>query len=1205
MHIILIETTSVRGFDIVKSLAESGVEVTFVADTMDFFRGDLGYENVEYATRVVEVPGLAEAWDLAERLEGAIGPVPPDGVICRVEDYLPVASELARTWGLPHDSLDATRLLADKDAVRARLAEHGIGSLRWRGVRDGEEGMAAVRDIGLPVVIKPAFGGYSVGVSIAWTEDQARAGLALLFDAPDTPCPKAVVEEYAFGRHVSAEIMVQEGEPMLLGFTEQRAQPPGVTAEMGRHFPAVFEGRGRAGEFALDAVRAVGIRNSAVHMELVITPTGPELIEINGRMAGHVVTHLISRALDRSVFFDLVALATGERLKEVLAPLRTVALRHLWSETAGTVASVEAPAELPPGTEWYELSATPGSQVSLLRNNWDRIGYLVASGENAAEACETAETAAAAILNGITLTPDAVPAAAAVPAPVAVPASGGVSASGVAPASGVASASAAVHASGIAPASGGVSASGVAPASGAAPAPAAVPGAVPVPSSPGDAGSADRPGGHLLLLLDGDGNELLSARALAAAGVATGRVSVVWTGPAGNAAPYRARWERQYLGRWRQAAHVDETPDLAREIHRAEPVTAVLALTPGLARHAEALRAEFTGTGTGTDSLAAVPAGRPPYAAGHVVLSFVTGDDVRHLGIADVTEQATTGTTDWTFPSALPEAERQRLLTAAGAYAAGCADGVVQSWFPADGDGIAAEPVLRWGLTEELRALFGAGYDRDAITVLVRAAAGGEQGLPARRPGHTRLRVLTAPAGHAWTNAPAALETAYAFPEVCSAAVDPAPGTGRLLFTVTATGTEACAAVADRVTAALGLAHEPTGRTHVLLVDRTLPASLLGDDGEPLFPADRYRLTLLGGPATGSVAPAELAMTADVFDDALLTRLADTAHAVAPVDRVVCLSERLLEPAARLRHRFGTPGDPTAYVRSFRDKALMKQRAAAAGIRHARGHVLHSADTLRTAFDRYGAVVVKPRSSAGSRGVSVLRTAPAVEAWLRTEFVPGVHLVEEYVDGAMCHIDAVVQGDFLRWDVSAYRQDTLSHTRGAPLSSVTAEDGALRAAAGELLGAVVRGWGVEAAVLHLEAFWDGSALTFCEVAARPGGGGVLEAFRATRGIDLDHAKLLIDAGEDVRRLAGDPVAGHAGWTVHYAPSGVLRAYDDSAVGGAALARRITARVGDTFALSGFAGTGLSTHVFADDSADKVARLVESAERDITIVVDPR
>ena len=45
MHIILIETTSVRGFDIVKSLAESGVEVTFVADTMDFFRGDLGYET--------------------------------------------------------------------------------------------------------------------------------------------------------------------------------------------------------------------------------------------------------------------------------------------------------------------------------------------------------------------------------------------------------------------------------------------------------------------------------------------------------------------------------------------------------------------------------------------------------------------------------------------------------------------------------------------------------------------------------------------------------------------------------------------------------------------------------------------------------------------------------------------------------------------------------------------------------------------------------------------------------------------------------------------------------------------------------------------------------------------------------------------------------------------------------------------------------
>ncbi|MEV4944008.1 ATP-grasp domain-containing protein [Streptomyces zaomyceticus] len=1129
MHIILIETTSVRGFDIVKSLAEAGVEVTFVADTMDFFRGDLGYENVSYATRVVEVPGLAEAWDLAERLEGAIGPVPPDGVICRVEDYLPVASELARTWGLPHDSLDATRLLADKDAVRTRLAEHGIGTLRWRGVRDGDEGMAAVRDIGLPVVIKPAFGGYSVGVSIAWTEEQARAGLALLFDVPDKPCPKAVVEEYAFGRHVSAEIMVQEGEPMLLGFTEQRAQPPGVTAETGRHFPAVFEGRGKAREFALNAVKAVGIHNSAVHMELVITPTGPELIEINGRMAGHVVTHLISRALDRSVFFDLVALATGERLKEVLAPVRTVALRHLWSETAGTVASVEPPAELPPGTEWYELSAEPGSQVSLLRNNWDRIGYLVASGDTAAEACETGELAAARILDGIGLTPAA-------------------------------------------------------------------------ESAAPEADSVVHPGGHLLLLLGGDGNTLLSARALHAAGVATGRVSVVWTGPAEDAAPHRARWERQYLGQWRQAARPADVTGLAREIHAARPVTAVLALTPEFARQAETLGAEFRGTGNGTESLAAVPAGGLPDGAGHVVLSLVTGDDVQHFGIADVTAPDATGTTDLTLPSALPEAERQRLLLAAGAYAAGCADGVVRSWFPAADT--TAEPVLRWGLTENLRALFGAARDRDVVTVLVRAALGAKPGLPAARPVHTLLRELPAPAGGRWTNARTAVEAAHDFPEVCSAAIDPDSGDDRPAFTVTGTDPDSCTATADRVTSAMALTHEPAGRTHVLLIDRTLPDSLLGDDGEPLFPADRFRLSLVGGP-TPTAAPAELTMTGDVFDDALLARLAATAHAVAPVDRVVCLSERLLEPAARLRHRFGAPGDPVEYVRSFRDKALMKQRAAAAGIRHARGHVLHTADALRSALDRHTVVVVKPRSSAGSRGVSVLRTLPDAEAWLRTAFVPGAFLVEEYVDGSMCHIDAVVQDDFLRWDVSAYRQDTLSHTRGAPLSSVTVQDGPLRAAAGELLGAVVRGWGVRAAVLHLEAFWDGSALTFCEVAARPGGGGVTEAFRATRGIDLDHAKFLVDAGEDVRRLAAAPVAAHAGWTVHYATSGVLTGYDDSAVGGAAIARRITARVGDAFSLSGFAGTGLSTHVFADDSADKVARLVESAERDITITVDPR
>ena len=236
--------------------------------------------------------------------------------------------------------------------------------------------------------------------------------------------------------------------------------------------------------------------------------------------------------------------------------------------------------------------------------------------------------------------------------------------------------------------------------------------------------------------------------------------------------------------------------------------------------------------------------------------------------------------------------------------------------------------------------------------------------------------------------------------------------------------------------------------------------------------------------------------------------------------------------------------------------------------------------------------------------MAVLASWPAVEAWLDTRFTPGTHLCEEFVDAPLCHIDAVVHQGEPVWDVSLYERDTMALRHGLPLSSATTADPGLRAAAGHLLHQVLHAWQMSSGVLHLEAFVTGERLTFCEVAARPGGAGVTEAFRATTGIDLDHAKLLADAGMDPRHHRRDPLAAHAGWTVHYCGGGKLLTFDDSAVAAHACFRSVNARVGDTVPASLFSGSGLSTHVFAHDSHTEVSRLLRRAEHDVRIVTAP-
>ncbi|MDX3839304.1 ATP-grasp domain-containing protein [Streptomyces europaeiscabiei] len=1201
VHIVLVETASVRGFDMIAEMADSGIEVSFVTETLDAHRKNPGFELSARAARIVEVPHLARGV-LADRLRGRLGPLPPDGVICRDEVHLPAAAELARDLGLPHESPSAARILSDKAAVRARLTERGIGALAWRVAATAAEGLAAVEEIGLPVVVKPTAGGWSVGVSIAWSRAQAARALAEVLGVPAGPDgtpPRALIEEYAVGRHVSAELLVQDHRTVLLGFAERLPAPPGQTAELGGHFPARIEQEEAARAFVLDAVRAIGVRSSAVHAELLLTPTGPELIEINGRVAGHVVARQMSLALQRSLTADLVALAVGDPVREAAPNESVVALHHLFSPVDAVVRGVKPQDVLTDEVIESHVTAGTGDRVAALRTNHDRIGYVLARGRTGDEAARHAAEAARRILESLELhpVPDTTEAADALPAdpkpqnsPTDRPPVPGQSSTGRLPAAGDLRPGR--------PPVPGESSTGRLPAAGdlrpgRPPRQAGEPsGHTPhtphAPHAPHDAPCGE----HVLLLL---GAEDPADRIMAALGAVTARVSVIWTsGPDGERRA-RTRWQHHCRGQWHTASTGPDIRAAARRIHAAEPVRAML--TFSAAHGARQLRD-------------GAPAARPPAAAptpGHTVVVAAYRGDVRALAVID--EEPGTRL----CPSGLDGPSHDELTDrAVHAVRAAHIEGVVRCVLAQDtlrpGPG-RPEPVLLPGLDAATIDLYDAVHTRGLVTAVAESALG--RAPRARsRPAVALQRAVTTPGGRFRVIEATTEEQLQTFPGLFRAQVftraghvhqDPRP-TVWLRHTVVAAGRDQARRTARKLERSLLWRTTAQERTHVLLLDRIGAATWTLDDGTPVLPADRFRLSVLS--STPGPHPADLAVRTDLSDGFLLGHLARTLDAGHPVHRVAALSERLLQPAARLRALLGTAGEGPHEVRRWVDKAVMKRIARSHRIRCADGLLAHTAQDITEMFDRHGKIVLKPRAASGSRGVAVLASWPDLQAWLHTQFTPGTHLCEEFVDAPLCHIDAVVHDGEPVWDVSLYERDTMALRHGLPLSSATVADPALRAAAGRLLDQVLHAWQMDSGVLHLEAFVTGGHLTFCEVAARPGGAGVAEAFRATTGIDLDHAKLLADVGLDPRHRRRDPVAAHAGWTVHYSGGGRLLKFDDSAVAPHAYARSVHARVGDTVPASRFSGSGISTHVFAHDSHAEVSRLLHRAEHDIRIVCAP-
>src|SRR5688572_16771082 len=72
------------------------------------------------------------------------------------------------------------------------------------------------------------------------------------------------------------------------------------------------------------------------------------------------------------------------------------------------------------------------------------------------------------------------------------------------------------------------------------------------------------------------------------------------------------------------------------------------------------------------------------------------------------------------------------------------------------------------------------------------------------------------------------------------------------------------------------------------------------------------------------------------------------------VDRVLANWEVMVLSAARLRERFGVPGMSVDAVLGFRDKQLMKDRVAAAGLRVPRAARVRTATDARDAAARLG-----------------------------------------------------------------------------------------------------------------------------------------------------------------------------------------------------------------------------------------------------------
>jgi predicted ATP-grasp superfamily ATP-dependent carboligase len=296
-------------------------DVVFVCDAdLPFVRAQL--DDLAAFGTVCDVTGLS-----AKEAARQVGRLAADAITTFSEARVAATAALAAECGLRFHSPRTALALTDKLTQRRALAAAGVQSTRCQAVTGQPELAAAVRQVGLPAVLKPRSGAGGARTCRVETAGEAAARLAeFLADPggggahPGGGRAGFVLEELLagdpaaagprWGDYVSVESVTRSGVTTHLEVTGKFPLTPPFR-ETGYVVPATLEPALREAVLGLTAaaLAALGVTGGMTHTEVKLTPAGPRIIEVNGRLGGYVAG-IIRRARG----FDLVRVTLAASL---------------------------------------------------------------------------------------------------------------------------------------------------------------------------------------------------------------------------------------------------------------------------------------------------------------------------------------------------------------------------------------------------------------------------------------------------------------------------------------------------------------------------------------------------------------------------------------------------------------------------------------------------------------------------------------------------------------------------------------------------------------------------------------------------------------------------------------------------------------------------------------------------------------------------
>lgn len=320
----------------------------------------------------------------------------PQGIMTTATDMpMRTVAYVCNKIGLNSISEECAANCTDKIEMIRCFKNGGVPSPAFQILTEEKEIDKKLIKFTFPCIMKPADNSGSRGVVLCKDEEEVKNNY--YYSQQSSRNGKVIIEEYMTGDEVSVEVFVIDGVANILQITDKLTTGAPHFVEMGHSQPTRLskEAQNSIKYVAQLAVKSVGLKNGAAHLEMMVQDDKARMIEIGARMGGDCITsHLVPLSTGIDMVKQTILYSLNESVDINPKFSKGSAIRYIKSKT-GTVVEIEGvdKAESVDGIANVEILLNKGDLIKDINSSTDRVGYVIGGGNSAEEAIKLCELA--------------------------------------------------------------------------------------------------------------------------------------------------------------------------------------------------------------------------------------------------------------------------------------------------------------------------------------------------------------------------------------------------------------------------------------------------------------------------------------------------------------------------------------------------------------------------------------------------------------------------------------------------------------------------------------------------------------------------------------------------------------------------------------------------------------------------------------------